>query len=615
MKTPAAHVFLALGLATLLLSGCAVKPEPFNEAEYLRSVLEARSTLYQNQPPLNEPLSLPMAIARALTYNYDHRLAMMEVAFQGRQLTAANLGMLPKLTASAGYTMRDNESASRSISYFTRQQTLEPSVSQERRRAIADLSFSWSILDFGLSYFQAKQYADRHLIMGERRRRVVNNIVKDVVATYWSVAMEEELLPQVQAALEETEKALASYGRARASGLTPLVESLDEEKRLLQISGGLKRLAADLAKSRIHLAALVNIPMDEPYSIVMPGEKDYVPPSLPENIDEAENVALYMRSDLREDSYQERIDRNALNKEIIRMIPGVSLIVSMNYDSNTYIHHNVWTEGTARITSNLIGLVANYHQYRAAQSQIEVARTRRLANKIAALVQVRLAYHQYAIALQNYRDSAAMYDLERQIYRVIRSGARDGSISELERINRHMDLIAARVYHFMALRAAYDAWGNFYFSLGGDLVRNFPVHAALEEQAALIQSGLETWWTGVLPALPDLDAGQPPAQPVLQTSATPILVAEPAKAEPAVGERFDYVHQVAAFRHSAQAERLSARLQAAGVTAQVEKGDAWHYVLVLTRGAPEDIGALRDRLAGFGIKRILLRSKKVVRET
>ena len=602
MTTALLRVLLVIGLSGLLLPGCAIKPEPLDEGAYRRAIMDAKSTLYQDQPPLNAPLSLPLAIARALTYNYDHRLALMEAAFQSRSLTAANLGMLPKLTLSAGYTARDNESASRSISYHTRNQTLEPSVSQERQRVIADLSFNWSVLDFGLSYFQAKQHADRYLIMEERRRRVINNIVKDVVTIYWSVVMSESILPQVRAALEDTEKALAGYGAARSSGLTPLVGSLDEEKRLLQISSGLKRVAADLAQSKIHLAALVNIPMDEPYSIVMPEETTYLrPPSLPENIGAVEDTALYSRPDLREDSYQERIDKHELNKEIVRMIPGISLVASKNYDSNTYLYHNIWAEGTARVAGNLIGLIGNYYQYKAAEAQIEVTRTRRLANMIAALVQVRLAYHQYAIALQDYRDSVAMHDLEQRIYSIIRAGARDGSVSEQERINRYTDLIAAGLVKLRSLRAVYESWGNFYFSLGGDLVKKFPEDATLEERAALVQSGLERWWAGNLPALPDSGAASIPAP-------------ETPKPEIPAKERFDYVHQAATYKHAARAERLREKLLASGIEARVEKNGAWHRVLVLSRGEPEDLNTLRARLAAFGIEKILLRSKKIVRE-
>jgi outer membrane protein TolC len=548
--------------------------------------------------------------------------------------------MLPSLTVSAGYTARDKESASRSISYFTRRQTLEPSVSQERQRIIADLSFSWSMLDFGLSYFQAKQYADRYLIMEERRRRVVNNIVKDVITTYWSVAMEEALLPQVWKALEEAELAQDRYMKARLDGLTSLVGSLDEEKRLLQISGGLKRVAADLAQSKIHLAALVNIPMNEPYSIVIPREEDYMnPPSPIKDIDAAEDVALYFRPDLREDSYQERIDKNELNKEIMRMIPGISLTASMNYDSNTYLQHNLWAEGMARVTSNLIGLIGSYQQYKAAETQIEVTRTRKLANMIAAMVQVRMAYHQYAIALQDYRDSLTMYDLEQQIYAIVQEESQDGSISELERINRYTDLIVGKMIYFHTLRSVYEAWGNLYFSLGGDLVPSFPENATLEERAALIQAGLENWWAGNLPTLPNTESAQgnlaemtyaQTETPHIQTEAShaPAGVpdgdqpyyAQPIEAAPVqsvayaapeapAGGVFDYVHQVGAFKQASRAERLCAELQAAGIEAQVKVDGTWNLVLVMSRSEPGEAGTLRDRLAPFGIENIMLVSR------
>jgi len=84
MTAALARIFFVIGLAALLLPGCAVKPEPLDEALYLNAVMDAKKTLYQNQPPLDGPLSLPLAIARALTYNYDHRLSLMEKAFQNR---------------------------------------------------------------------------------------------------------------------------------------------------------------------------------------------------------------------------------------------------------------------------------------------------------------------------------------------------------------------------------------------------------------------------------------------------------------------------------------------------------------------------------------------------
>ncbi len=513
MKTKAWLTLLTLFFHTLLSFGCAVTPEPISEYDHWTKAIADKDRLYENQPPLTEPITLSMAIARALTYNYDHRLAMMEGVFQSEEMVVANLGMLPKLTASAGYTTRNNDSASRSISYFTRQQTLEPSISQERQRTIADLSFNWSILDFGISYFQAKQYADRYLIMEERRRRVSNNIVKDVVTAYWQMALSEMLLPKVTAAQKEAEQALATYRTARENGLEPILESLENEKRLLRLSNSLKLVSADLAQSKIQLAALINIPMDEPFAIVIPDEALYRnPPPLPADITAIENIGLYLRPDLREDSYQERIDKNEVNKEIIRMIPLASITGGTNYDSNIYTYHNVWTEATARVSSNLLGLPANYYQYKSANTQVETGQTKHLANMVAALVQIRLAYHQYSLALDDYQDNLELSKLEEQIHQVANSGSEFGDISKLEQVNRHTDLIAAQLQEFNSISTICEAWGNLYFSIGGDIAVDIPKDASLDEKAKILKLRLASWWGGHLP--------EPPPAPVAAAEAT-----------------------------------------------------------------------------------------------
>ncbi len=180
---PIATIVLCATL--LLLQGCAIKPDPIDQAEHEARVAQDQLSLYAGQEPIEGPLSMEDAIARALKYNYDHRLALMESAFHNQQLTAASLAMLPKLAANAGYTHRANDAASSSISYETRKETLEPSLSSERDKRTADLTLTWTVLDFGLSYFQASQQADRLLIMQERKRRVVNNIVKEVIGAYW----------------------------------------------------------------------------------------------------------------------------------------------------------------------------------------------------------------------------------------------------------------------------------------------------------------------------------------------------------------------------------------------------------------------------------------------
>ena len=92
----------------LLLAGCAVEPKPLTDAERRAEVQTDLSAMFAGQEPLDHPLSLPEAYRRAVKYNLDRRVKQMEEAVAVDGLSVANLDMLPKLTADAGYLNRSN---------------------------------------------------------------------------------------------------------------------------------------------------------------------------------------------------------------------------------------------------------------------------------------------------------------------------------------------------------------------------------------------------------------------------------------------------------------------------------------------------------------------------
>ena len=121
---------------------------------------------------MSGPLALEEAIARALKYNLEGRVRSMEQALALNQFDASQYDMLPKLVAAAGYRERDSDLITRSKDSVTGQPSLaHPFISTDRSAVTTELGFTWSLLDFGLSYYNAKQNADRVLIASERRSR------------------------------------------------------------------------------------------------------------------------------------------------------------------------------------------------------------------------------------------------------------------------------------------------------------------------------------------------------------------------------------------------------------------------------------------------------------
>ena len=123
-----------------------MNPERLSLEEQLNRAATDRVLLYASQEPLSGPVALEEAMARALKYNLDHRVALMEHALEERLSDSAGMDLLPELAGRAGLRTRDNTAASSSRSVRTGRQSLEPSTSTDRDSGTADLQLSLNVL-------------------------------------------------------------------------------------------------------------------------------------------------------------------------------------------------------------------------------------------------------------------------------------------------------------------------------------------------------------------------------------------------------------------------------------------------------------------------------------
>lgn len=509
--------------AVALLGACAVAPEPITPAEHLARARADYALLYKDQQPLTGPLTASEAVARALKYNYDQQLASAEANMQASQFDVAVMNMLPRLAASAGYNVRNNENASSSMSVITRRQSLEPSTSQDEAHATADLTFSWNLLDFGVSYFQAKQQGDRTLISVERRRRVINNIAKEVRSAFWRTATAERLLPKIEPLLEQAETALKNNQEIEKNKLEPVIQTLEYRKNLLQVIAQLRRLKSDLSIAKAQLAALINVPPRTNFTVVPPPTTPEYPRTLSVDLPSMELIALSQRPELREEAYQERIDRNNLYKEMVRLVPGLSILSGLNYDSNSYLVNNLWAEAGVRATYNLVNLISGPKILDAAEKQIQVSRTRRLALSVAVLTQVNVSYQQYLHSVQNLDAAQQVAEVEAGIARAVNDGGLADAQPEFERIRQGLQAVAAELDRDRAFNDLQGALANLYTALGFDPVPPTVRTDDLKTLMTEVQESLEKLDSGHLPTIPHLtpEPGQAPLRSDSQTPAAP----------------------------------------------------------------------------------------------
>ena len=360
--TRAARLLAAVSTVALL-SACAVTPTPFTAEEFSAKAKADRAAMFDGQETLSRPLTLSDAVARVLKYNLDKRAKMMDEALALGQTDLDRFDLLPKLTANAGYTERSEPNATRSRDLITQTtSTSNPTYSADRFSITSDLGLTWNILDFGVSYFTAHQNADRALIAQEKRRKTVNNLVQEVRFTFWRAAAAQALKAKVGETIASSEKALRDSERVESEKLKNPTETLRVQKTLLESIRQLEAIDQELTTAKAELAALINVAPGSDFKLEVPSNGDMSIPAWSMSIEDMEEAAMINNPDLREQDYQSRIAIDDTQKEILKLLPGVTLSFSRQYESNSFLMDNRWNDVGAKVTWNIFNLLSGPDQ-------------------------------------------------------------------------------------------------------------------------------------------------------------------------------------------------------------------------------------------------------------
>lgn len=482
---------LTSGLAVVLLSGCSVTPVALTPDEIQQGSAADMSAMFENQEPVTGPITLYEAIARAVKYNLDHRLKMMEDALAKKQLDLVRYDQLPELTAQAGYYSRDNFSGGTSISLLTGDVSLEPSTSQEKQ--ITDVSgvLVWNVLDFGVSYVRAQQQSKEVLITEERRRKVVQNIVQDVRYAYWRAVSAQHLLDNMDDLLNRTYAALKDSRQLESLRLQAPIQSLSYQKALLEIIQDMWFYRRDLATAKTELAALMNLKPGIPYTVVDPSGDEPLPsPDHFGSLDTLEQQALLNRPELMEERYQEQISTLEVKKAMIEMLPGLEFNVGSLYNSNFLLFENSWTEAGASISWNLFQIFSGPANKRVAETQVELDKARRLALSMAVITQVHLAHQRYQIALSDFEVTQDLVSVEERIQKHVEAEQKAAVENELAVIQSMASSLVAQMQNDLGYAEVQNSIGRILNSVGVDPLPGVSIDQDVSTLAAIIEQQL-----------------------------------------------------------------------------------------------------------------------------
>ncbi len=500
---------IVLGLAGGVLAGCAVEPKPITRQELTDIIREDRDLISAKQEAATGPIGLYEAMARAVQYNLDHRSRLVEEALNQGQVDLARYDMLPILAATGAYIARDEANASSSRSIVTQRQSLEPSTSSDRDRTIYDLRLSWNILDFGVSYFQARQTGDRYLISQLGRQRLMLRMLQQVRTAYWRSLAAQELRPEVLRMLSEARQALADIDRSRRERLQPPLQNLQLRRGILELVGQLEALDQSLAQAVVELNTLMNLP---PSATTRIAGSQALPtlPDIPRDIERLELIALHNSFDVQEQVYNKRIELNETRKAMLRLLPGIELSAGHQFDSNSFLAFNHWNEVSTRVTWNIFRVLSFNSVTNVAEAREQLAVTKRLAMNMATISRVNLSWRRYLDASNQLTRAQEIDEVESEIARLSASQAQADAGSRVERIRNEASALRAKLRTYESFANAQDALGTFYVALGLNPVPQDFQTKPIAELAQLIQASYGAWDAG---RIPDPSTAEAPPAP------------------------------------------------------------------------------------------------------
>ena len=462
-------------VASFVITGCSIKPEAMLKEDVKEMIKKDLTTLSDVVQPVTKPISLDEAIDRGLNHNLQKRVKILETALSNQQLDLVYYDMLPSLTASAGYSERNNYAGSASTTFDEngnpRPLIANPSysVSQDKERTTSDLTFSWNILDFGLSYVRAQQQADKFLIAQEKQKKVEHNLTQEIRRAYYQAVSSQDLLKRIQPMMVEVKKALADSKEIQNQRVSKSpMEALSYQRELLDILRSLHTLESGLISAKVELAELMGLKPGIIFDLADKVEKNYDIPQIDMSLEEMELIALENRPELAESRYQERISQKEITAAKLKLLPGINLSTSLSYENSDYLLNNDWYSYGANVSWNLLNVFKANEMNKLAKTQVEVVKEQNLALSMAVLSQVHLSIIKFNQAKKEYLLAKDYLNVADDIYKLVEVENGLNINSRLVLIKEKLNHILATLRYSSSYANVQNSYGRIYASIGVD---------------------------------------------------------------------------------------------------------------------------------------------------
>ena len=468
-----------VGLLAIFLVSCVARPERLDSASLSNFAEDKIQRVTANQEPVVRPITLYEAMARAIKYNLDFHVELYNELLENRQLSTANLEMLPQFFANSAYNGRNNDAGGSAAI-----------IKYDKNRFNGDAILSWNILDFGLSYIRAKQAANKVLIAEEQRRKIINRVIEDVRTAYWRAASADRLIAGLRKLVVRVRRAIKDSESLQKDGVSSPLTALTYQRELVEIQQRIQALQSNLTVAKTQLSALMNIAPGQKFQLE-PGNLRIGLTRLKLSADEMIFTALENRPEIRDVQYNMRINQKEAKAALLQLLPSANLFFNGNMDSDSFLLNSNWVGWGAKATWNLMQVFKYPAKKRLIQAKDELLDKRALAITMAIMTQVHVSRVRYANTRKLYFSAAKHLKIQRGILHQIRASAAADQASEQTLIREEMNTLASRVKRDIAYADLQNAYANIYSAMGLD---PYTIESISSDNLSSISASLKQMW-------------------------------------------------------------------------------------------------------------------------
>lgn len=336
-----------------------------------------------------------------LNRNLDVLVKYQEYVIQQEIASREQLKLLPLLNLGEQYTTRNQNTGSSSQSLVPAIPPAPPSISSRQDDFQWNTTLTWNLLDFGISYFRARQESDKAVMAWFEYKRVQQNLLLDVTRQYWKAMTAKTAIDNSYKIIEKIlyyQEKLKSEADHR---LISEVLYLKNDAQLIDIKIQLQNYQREYHTALSELRVQMGLPTCILFELLPIKEDEiYVEPS---DVCELEEFALMKRPELYFRDEEERVMVDEVRVAVTQMMPGLVIYGGNQFDNNPFLIFNYWLAAGVQVIRNLLAYPYNFRDELVGESRRELSWLNRLSISIGVLTQVNLAYLVYYDQIEQYR--------------------------------------------------------------------------------------------------------------------------------------------------------------------------------------------------------------------